>query len=192
MRLFVALYPPPPVREHLTAQVSRLVVGTATAAGLNVRLADPENLHLTLAFLGEVDDDRQPDVEAALAQAVADRRRWAPSIPMVQVGGGGRFGRGPATVLWAGLRGDVEGLNVLSRLVRVQLRQGRLPFDDKPFRPHLTIARPGDRIDAEGLAADQAALDNYEGPLWPVTTMSLVSSRLGPHPRHDRLASWSL
>ena len=191
MRLFVALYPPPAVREHLAAQVARLAVGTATAAGINVRLADPANLHLTLAFLGEVDDDRQPEVEAALARAVADRRRWAPTIPMVQGGGGGRFGRGPSTVLWAGIRGDVEGLNVLSRLVRLELRQAGLPYDEKPFRPHLTIARPGERIGAEGIAADQRVLDHYEGPLWPVTGMSLVRSHLGPHPRHDRLASWA-
>src|SRR3712207_7351867 len=37
----------------------------------------------------------------------------------------------------------------------------------KPYRPHLTLARPGDRVDRAGVAADVAALDGYRGPEWP-------------------------
>ncbi|MFC5927367.1 RNA 2',3'-cyclic phosphodiesterase [Micromonospora vulcania] len=192
MRLFVAVYPPAVAVTHLGAQVARLRVGAAAADGTNVRLADPAHLHVTLAFLGEVETTRLVEVESALGLAAEWFRDGRGDSPQVSLGGGGRFGRGRFTVLWADLRGDVEALHVLARLIRFRLRNARLPYDDKPFRPHLTIARPGDRIDRADIEADRATLDDYQGPEWPATELLLVRSHLGPQPRYDRLAAWRL
>jgi RNA 2',3'-cyclic 3'-phosphodiesterase len=195
MRLFVALYPSAEAVDDVVAQVGRLRVGELAARGINVRLTRPENLHVTLAFLGEVDDDRLPEVTAALdraAQSWKGGTARANDPPQVRLAGGGRFGRGRFTVLWTGLTGDVDALHALSRAVRRELRRGRLPYDNKRFRPHLTIARPGDRIDWDDIFLDLSTLDGYLGPSWPVTEMVLVRSHLGPRPWYDRLATWSL
>ncbi|MFU8852221.1 RNA 2',3'-cyclic phosphodiesterase [Micromonospora sp. SL1-18] len=192
MRLFVAVYPPRPAVDDLTVQVARLRVGTAFAAGINVRLADPANAHLTLAFLGDVADDRLVDVESALGLAAETFRTGRDSSPRLRLGGGGSFGRGRFTVLWVDLQGDVEGLAVLARLIRFGLRRSKLPHDEKPFRAHLTIARPGDRIDRADVLADRETLHAYVGPEWAAEELVLVRSHQGPRPTYDRLAAWSI
>lgn len=192
MRLFVAVYPPRAAVDDLTAQVARLRVGAASAAGTNVRLADPANAHLTLAFLGEVADDRLVDVESALGLAAETFRNGRERSPRLRLGGGGSFGRGRFTVLWVDVQGDAEGLAVLVRLIRLRLRRARLPHDEKPFRAHLTIARPGDRIDRADVLADRETLHEYLGPEWPAEELVLVRSHPGPRPTYDRLAAWPI
>jgi 2'-5' RNA ligase len=59
VRLFVAAYPPEPACAHLAAAVDALAVGRAAAAGVNARLAPRANWHVTLAFLGDVPDERR-------------------------------------------------------------------------------------------------------------------------------------
>ena len=182
--------------------VSGLAVGAPREAGQSVRLVPPERIHLTLNFLGDVPDGREPAAQAALAAAV---RQWTSSgdrvgrgrgeqrpAPRLRIGGGGRFGRGRFTTLWAGIRGDTAQLGDLVTDVRRELRAAKLPFDAKPFRPHVTIARPGDRLSAEDLAADLAVLGTYEGPTWTVDKIALVESRQGPNTTYVRRAEYPL
>ncbi|SCL37338.1 2'-5' RNA ligase [Micromonospora pallida] len=187
MRLFVAIHPPPEALADLAAQVARLRIGLAATAGTNVRLADPANAHVTLAFLGEVEDDRLAAVEDALGRAVGSCQ--GPEPPRLRLGRGGQFGRGRSTVLWVDVLGEVERLRTLAERIRDELRAAGLPHDDRPFRPHLTIARPGDRLDVE---EDRIALNGYLGPSWPATEMALVRSHLGPDRRYDHRATWPL
>ena len=192
MRLFAAVYPPPEAVEHLGAQVARLRVGAAAAEGINVRLADPAQAHVTLAFLGEVEADRLVAVESALGLAAEWSRDGRESSPRLRLGGGGKFGRGHFTILWVDLQGDVPALAVLARLIRSRLRNNRLPYDEKPFRPHLTVARPGDRVPPADVAAHVETLHAYEGPEWPASELVLMRSNPGPRPTYDRLAAWPL
>jgi RNA 2',3'-cyclic 3'-phosphodiesterase len=194
VRLFVAAYPPPAVLADFVTCVSGLAVGAPREPGQSVRLVPPERIHLTLNFLGDVPDEREPAADEALAAAVrhwtrsggsndrVGRRHGEPrSAPQLRIGGGGRFGRGTFTTLWAGIRGDTAQLGDLVTEVRRELRAARLPFDAKPFRPHVTIARPGDRLPADDLAADLAVLGKYEGPTWTVDKIALVESQPGPN-----------
>jgi 2'-5' RNA ligase len=68
------------------------------------------------------------------------------------------------------------------------LKRARLPFDHKPFRPHVTLARPGDRLPDDVLARDLATLGGYEGPQWSVADVRLVRSYLGPEPVYETVA----
>ncbi|PGH43787.1 RNA 2',3'-cyclic phosphodiesterase [Micromonospora sp. WMMA1996] len=192
MRLFVAVYPPPAAVADLARRITGLRVGAASAAGVKVRLADPDHLHLTLAFLGEVPDDRLVDVESALGLAAQAFRDGRAGSPRLRLGGGGSFGQGRSTVLWVDVRGEADALDTLARLVRAGLRRAELPHDDKPFRAHLTIARPGDRVAAADVCADREDLHRYEGPEWPADELVLVRSHLGRNARHTRLAAWPL
>ncbi|MBE1485468.1 2'-5' RNA ligase family protein [Plantactinospora soyae] len=255
MRLFVAIYPSPEALEDIAEQTKRLRIGAAAGAGINVRLAPRSNLHVTVAFLGEVADDRLGRVEDALTRAVQDwrhppatqqrgtragRRRGitlpaepavpvglavgaepavpvepavgaepavpvglavpggeraaesGPAAPRLRLGGGGRFGRGPFTVLWVGLLGEVDAVRRLAAATRRELRRARVPHDSRPLRPHLTLARPGERLDRASLDEDLRILDGYRGPSWPATELVLVRSHLGPRPTYDRLATWPL
>jgi 2'-5' RNA ligase len=176
VRLFVAVYPPPAAVADLAEFTARLHVVRAGA-----RVAVAATWHVTLAFLGEVPDERLPRVVAAVSLAAGTR----PGPMRLRVGGGGTFGRGRSTVLWVGVGPAVPELAELAGAVRRALGRARLPYDRKPLRPHLTLARPGGRVPADLVGEDVAALDGYRGPEWTVERVLLMSSQPGPTPTYD-------
>jgi 2'-5' RNA ligase len=192
VRLFVAAYPSPVARDDLAALVRKLSVGQPRERGHSVRLASADNWHVTLAFIGEVPDASLDKARQAVERAVATWRAGNTTPPMVRIAGGGTFGRGRFTPLWTDLRGDVDALTDLAADLRRELRKARFPRDNKQFRPHLTIARPGDRLAAAELAGDLALLDGYRGPKWTVDRIQLMRSHLGPRPTYDVLAEVAL
>ncbi|MGC5032903.1 RNA 2',3'-cyclic phosphodiesterase [Micromonospora sp. DT229] len=199
MRLFIAVYPPAEAIGHLFRTVAGLRLSAAAAAGAKVRLVAPDRAHLTLAFLGEVDPTRLPAVQQALRLAVDMVHSGPPVLrppvlrpPVLRLGGGGRFGQGRSTVVWTDVHGEVDGLVTLAGAVRAELAAIGVPTDDKPLRPHLTIARPGDRLPPTDLDADLATLDGYRGPPWPVAELVLVQTCPGPPPTHHPLTTHPL
>jgi 2'-5' RNA ligase len=189
VRLFVAVDPPAEAVAHLGPFVDGLEVSRANAPGRSTRVAARDRWHITLAFLGDVPTER---VDAAADAVRAAGAAWSGGPIEISVAGGGMFGRGPGTVLWAGLAGDVPALRALATDLRRTLRRARLPHDDRPPRPHLTLARPGARLEREVIRADVATLSGYAGPAWRVTEMRLVRSQLGPDPVHTTVATAAL
>ncbi|MGQ9366370.1 RNA 2',3'-cyclic phosphodiesterase [Azospirillum sp. ST 5-10] len=162
IRLFVALELPEDLRQRL----SGLGGGVPGA-----RWAEPENLHLTLRFIGEVPDDRLHDIDAALATVEA------PAFDVV-LDGVGVFGSGRnARVLWAGVERN-EALGHLQAKVESALVRGGLPRDERKFSPHVTLARlkeaPRERI---GRFLEERGLFRA-GPV-PVDHFTLFRSHLG-------------
>ena len=183
-RLFAAITPPPEALAELGAVVDGLAACTARA-----RLAARDRWHITLVFLGDVPIDRVDAAVEALTVGAASAR---PS--RLRLAGGGRFGRGPSTIMWAGVTGatpnDLVLLRALVRSVRRQLRRRRLPCDDtKQYRPHITLARPGAKLDAAAITADIATLRTYSGTPFDVTEATLYRSQLGPQPEYTELAT---
>ncbi|MGA8113076.1 MAG: RNA 2',3'-cyclic phosphodiesterase [Actinocatenispora sp.] len=177
-RLFIAVRPP----DSALAELAHLVDDLATARA-GARLTDRSRWHITVAFLGEVPESRVGDASAALT-AAAER-----AVPVrLRIAGGGRFGRGRFTVLWAGIAGETEqdlpAFGGMARAVRRELRRARLPYDEKPFRPHLTLARPGGKLDDPEIRADVETLRGSTGAPFTVDQLWLYRSRLGPDPSH--------
>ncbi|MEV4533255.1 2'-5' RNA ligase family protein [Asanoa sp. NPDC049518] len=115
-----------------------------------------------------------------------------PVVPELSLAGGGRFGRGAFTLMWVGVSGDLEPMRGLHKALRRELKHARFQYDERPWKPHLTLARPGNRIPRAELDADRAALDAYAGPVWPVRELFLMRSNLGPDPTYERLTNWLL
>lgn len=183
MRLFVAVRPSEPALADLSDAVASLAVARPREPGAGAGLAPPDRWHITLAFLGEVPDGRVDDARTALTRVVDQGH----GPVRLRIAGGGCFGRGRFTVLWAGLRGDLDELRRLAGGVRDELRRARVRPDGKPFRPHLTLARPRGRMTAAEVAADVDRLSRYEGPWWQVESVDLMRSHLGPQPSHETL-----
>ncbi|MGH3771352.1 MAG: RNA 2',3'-cyclic phosphodiesterase [Pseudonocardiaceae bacterium] len=180
MRLFVALTPPGEVvRELLSATAGLREVAP------ELRWTRPEQWHLTLAFLGEVGDDVVDELTRRLGRAAARHPPLSLSL-----GGGGRFGY---QVLWTGVRGDRDGLRRLADSVRAAARRSRLPVEQRPYRPHLTLARVEVGTDPRPLVERLAP---WEGSPWRATRLHLVRSRLGAAPGgfalHEPIAGWPL
>lgn len=127
IRLFTALGLPDDLRTRLTA----LQGGIDSA-----RWVAPENLHITLRFIGEVAEDRADDIVAAL-----DRIRTG-AFP-VTVSGAGRFGTNDRTrALWAGVE-RTAALDALHDKIDRALINTGLPPEGRKYTPHVTLARFG-------------------------------------------------
>ena len=121
MRLFVAVQLSPDVKRALTQLQNRL-----RDAGVSARYVDPDNLHLTLAFIGE-----WPEDITELLPVV--RKPFSVTLSHL-----GIFPE--ANVLWAGVD-PCEELDLLAKQVRHRLADAGIPFDRKSFNPHITLAR---------------------------------------------------
>ncbi len=178
LRLFVALELPRPVLEALETLQARL---QADAAARAVRWVRPAGIHLTLKFLGEIPASRQADLIRAV-EAAADGH--APLA--LQAAGLGCFpNAGRPRVVWAGLAGDLAGLEALQRGVERALGPLGFPPEKRPFSPHLTLGRvrreagPAEARALGALVMHHAA-ELGESPLarWTAAEVSLVRSEL--------------
>ena len=174
-RLFVAAGLPESVRVHLATAVEPVHDHPAPAAGTDtlgaVRWADPATWHLTLVFCGRVAADQEVSLVSRLRRSAARHRPLR-----LELAGGGRFGN---RVLWVGVAGDRAGLVILADSAAKAARVAGIDVEDRPYRPHLTIARGRPGADLRP-AAD--ALRGYRGPAWTVKELVLVESRLGAGP----------
>ena len=146
----------------------------------------PERWHLTLLFLGTVPADRTGELTAGLGAAVDG----TPPLRL-RLAGTGRFGsrRRPA-VAWAGIDGDVGPLTELAGRLAASALRLRLPVEDRPYRPHLTVGRWRPGHPADGHLLDAVA--GYAGPAWQVSEVLLLRSFLGPTPRYEPVEIWPL
>jgi 2'-5' RNA ligase len=178
VRLFVALTPPAEVVEEL-----RQALAPVQQDGTELRWVPPARWHLTLAFLGEVAEDRLPELTERLARVAARR-----SPPTLAVSRAGRFG---GRVLWMDVTGDREPLQKLAASAAAAARRSKIPVDEERFRPHLTVARSRGRGPAD-LRPLVQRLAGYAGTPWTADELELVRSHLGAQVRHEVVACWPL
>lgn len=99
----------------------------------SVRFTRPENLHLTIVFLGEIPPEKLDSVRGAM-----DALACGPFA--LHVGGFGYFRREGGDLFWAGVERS-EALRALHRQMDFQLRSRGFVLERRSFRPHLTLAR---------------------------------------------------
>jgi len=121
MRLFVGLRPSGEFRAALSAVQSRL-----QAAGVAARYLDSSNLHLTLAFIGEWPEN----VSSVLPPVTEPFTLTLSGVDLFP----------EAKVIWAGVKKSAT-LDRLAQQVREKLTAAGIPFDPKPFVPHITLGR---------------------------------------------------
>ncbi len=180
-RLFVALDPPDPVRRRLAALGVELR-RTAGRHAEEVRWVPPENVHLTLQFLGAVPEERVAEVEAAIRAAAAASR----PLSLELKGAGGFPNARRPRVVWAGVAGEVAALGALvADLARRLAPLGFAP-EERPFSAHLTLGRARDGRGAPGLAGALAHAAEADGTPWRAADVTLFESHLSPKgPRYE-------
>jgi 2'-5' RNA ligase len=185
MRLFVAVTPPADALDELEAAVAPL-----RSSCPELRWTGRQNWHVTLAFLGQVDEAVADKLGPALGEAVA-----AESAGPVSLGPAGSFpkDRTWANVLWVDVR-DQEGL--LTRLARtvgtVAGQVGAPPDRQKEYKPHLTLGRCRNAAKVGPLVA---RLAGFRGRPWVAGEIQLFQSHLRPQwpePRYEDLGRWPL
>ncbi|HUD35624.1 MAG TPA: RNA 2',3'-cyclic phosphodiesterase [Streptosporangiaceae bacterium] len=188
MRLFVALRPPQGALDALEAAVAPL-----RADRPELRWTHRDHWHVTLAFLGEVDEGRLDELMTRLERAASRH----PGREL-RIGRGGAFpAASRARVLIARVDGapaDLAGLAALAASVAAGARRAGAPPPDegRQYRPHLTLARCRQPTDVSDLILALPGEPAEPAEPWPATEIHLIKSQLGPHPTYTTLATWPL
>lgn len=177
IRAFAALALPEPVRFDLMLVQQGLPVP---------RVVPPENLHLTLVFLGEVAETVLADVDAAFAGVRAPGFTLTPR-------GLGLFGGAKARSVHVGIA-DNPALRHLQAKLETAARHAGVAIPARRFQPHVTLARLPERLaDRPRLEAFVAARSLYAGPAVPVEDFRLYRSHLTSHgASYEEMATYAL
>ncbi len=170
LRLFVAVELPANVRQRLADAADEL-----RGMGLErLRWVRPENIHITLKFLGETPAERRPQIEDALraaAEGVAPHE--------LTLGELGKFGgRQNPRVLWVDVRGDVDALKELQKRVDTRMASSLdFPADERPFAAHLTLARVPQDLAKKVARPLAEAIEAVKVPDTPIPVREFVLMR---------------
>lgn len=181
MRLFVAITPDAAALEELDAAVA-----PHRAAWPELRWTSPQVWHVTLAFLGDVDETVTGRLGERLERAAGRHLRLA-----LSAAGAGAFpSSSRANVLWTGIAGDLDALRGLTASVGAGARRAGAPpagQERRRFRPHITLARCRAPADVRLLVA---ALADFAGAPWTAQRIHLIRSY--PGSQYETLGSWPL
>jgi len=144
MRLFIAFELPDEMLDALERNLETL------NNALGGRFVRPDMLHVTMAFLGEVDGSQTGRIASIIDET-------ASSLTPIdcELGSVGYFGKPSSAVLWQGFNADgARNMAHAADALRRRLSDDGFSFDPKPMRPHVTLAR---KVDVRGV--NLASLD---------------------------------
>ena len=172
-RVFCSIDIPQEVRVKVAEHISALKREVPEAQASWSR---PENIHLTLKFLGDVPQRRVEQLSQAASRAVTGLDRFR--IRLEQTGSFPKHG--PPRVLWIGIS-DLDGTlgEMFARLEEECAKEG-FKKESRPYRPHLTVARLRKPHGARTLAYAHQGLEF--GPAeFDVSELQVMRSELSPH-----------
>jgi len=185
-RTFLAVALSDAAREALRREISALA-----SALPSVRWVHVASLHLTLAFLGDLDDERLASAHEATQATAQQSAPFALTLDRL-----GTFGPPHAPrVIWAGVGGEVASLRRVQSFLADELDQRGFPSQEHSFSPHLTLARIKDRLPAPELTALQQRANTplAHTTTWTVATLDVMKSELiRPAARYTTLARYPL
>ena len=175
IRTFIAVHLSQKARRQLSDTIRSL--GSEIPSG--VRWVDPEGIHLTLKFLGDIDPALVKDVLQAMEQAASG------SLPFhLHLNGLGVFpNQKRPRVLWAGLGGDLDALGALQEKLEAAMSGLNFPWERRAFSPHLTLGRVRDGVSAVARQSIGAVLSSgslEDADPWQVNAVHLMRSDLTP------------
>ncbi|MGD8149534.1 RNA 2',3'-cyclic phosphodiesterase [Ornithinimicrobium sp. Y1694] len=177
MRAFIAVLPPEEVVESLESFLAPR--RTAIDAIDPWRWTRPEHLHLTLAFIPDLEEWREePLIESGMAFAA----RQDP-LTLSLAGAGAFPDPGAARILWAAVEGEEQKstLAAWAKGFRALASRAGARVDGTRFSPHVTVARSGGRPRAAGHLVQ--SLDTLHTGSWVADEVHLIASHLGEGPR---------
>ena len=175
MRLFIAIE----VGDAIAQEASRVIDmlrhrAAALAPSARITWITPQRMHLTVRFIGHVDDARA----AAIVDAFREPVRVDPFE--LAIAGTGTFPpKGAPRVIWAGIAAGGDTSEVVERQVTMRVTALGVVPEDRPYRAHLTLAR----VKAPAGLRAAALLEGLEQHVFgrvSVAAITLFESRLSP------------
>jgi len=141
IRSFIAIELP----EDLKLSLTRLQERLKSESRAPVKWVNPNNMHLTLKFLGNIDAGVTGKITSALEEAVRGTRPFHLEIKGLGVFPNPRR----VNIVWVGITGEVNQLDQLQKRVESSLTPLGFVPESRPFTPHLTLARLRDQATSD-------------------------------------------
>ena len=170
-RAFIAIDLPESVRSFLSKAQEALKL-----YGFRVKWVRPQNIHLTLKFLGNTATADSDKIAAAMALAA----RNCPVVSLAAKGVGVFPDVRRPRVIWAGLDGQLEVLANLQQTLDAHLADLGFPGETRAFKSHLTLGRVKGKIAAAGMKAAIDKLKEFESESFEINQFILFKSELRP------------
>jgi 2'-5' RNA ligase len=170
LRAFIAVDISDRQREEVGAILDKLM-----DYDVRVKWVKIDNVHVTLKFLGDTDDEILPDLYGAIGDAVSNQKAFDLSLEKLGCFPNAHRPR----VIWVGIKDGYDGLRELSR----EIERAVEPFGFKPekrkFSAHLTIGRVKDARNIESLTRDVSGID-FSSSATTVSKVVFYQSTLRP------------
>lgn len=150
--------------------------GLLRSYGFPIRWVNPNNIHLTIKFLGDVKPAKIDDVDRTLAESV---KRCEP-ISLTIRGAGVFPGIKRPRVFWMSVSGDTPALTALHGVVDDHLKTLGFSKERKPFRGHLTLGRFKRAVDSGKLLQAIESCRVFQSPEFVLSRLTLFESDLRP------------
>lgn len=169
VRLFIALHFPDEIKRALDGLIADL---RPRADG--IKWVAPENIHLTLKFIGEIRASKIEPIRQSLAEVLAGRKKFEGRV----IGCGGFPSLRNPRVLWVGLKGAEPAIDMAKQINHKLIPIG-IKSEKRGLSPHLTLGRIKYQSDLSSLTEYMGGLDFDAGPVI-LKTVALVKSTLTP------------
>ena len=152
MRSFIAIELPKEMRDSLGHLQEKL-----KACQADVKWVQPQNIHLTLKFLGEINEDELSKINLILDTLAKDKKSF-----LIRIASLGAFPKiNYPRVIWVGIdKGDGETKG-LARELEEKIEKIGLPKEDRAFSSHITIGRIRSNLGKDKLVASLTELQDY-------------------------------
>ncbi len=174
MRTFIAIELPQNIKTYLSRIQEQL-----KASGADIKWVEPKNIHLTLKFLGEIDQNKLDKVIKILEDIAKEKNSF--HMRIVSVGAFPRINS--PRVIWVGIdKGDNEAKEIAKELEEKIAKIG-IPKENRPFSSHITIGRTRSSLNLKNLVEGLNILASgslKEDLEFGVTKITLYKSTLTP------------
>ena len=182
IRCFIALPLPGKIISRISDLQNRL-----KKSGENIKWTPPENIHITLKFLGDLTPDQIWETKGRLSMAA----QHAPPFSLKAAGIGFFPGAKNARIVWTGIQGDARALSRFHETIHRRLNM--CPSHRRPFKSHVTLGRARGRIPAETAAKWLSQWHEFQTPIGLCHDMALFKSDLKKTGAiYTPLATWRL
>ncbi|MGA2093925.1 MAG: RNA 2',3'-cyclic phosphodiesterase [Sedimentisphaerales bacterium] len=187
MRVFIAIDIDEKIRAAI-ADVQKQLNAKVDIKKGDVKWVEPDNIHLTLKFLGEIDDSKLSEIKEITEQVAAAHNKFTLDIESV-----GSFGGRSAKVVWVGAGKGADELITLQKDLDEQLTLADFPSEDREFSAHLTICRVRNPKAGFKLAEATKQFEKFKLGSISAEAVCIYQSQLTPAgPIYTQLASFKL
>lgn len=174
MRTFIAIDLPQEVKDFLKTLQDKLKESKA-----DVKWVSPQNIHLTLKFLGEIDEEKVPRIIQIMEDAVKDKAPFCVSLSTV-----GAFPKITSPrIIWAGITEGDGPVKEIVKTLEKKLEHLGIPSEKRAFSSHITIGRTRSGLNQDLLAEklnESQGLFKNKSLKWDITAITLFKSTLTP------------